>query len=186
MAQPFGPPLPPRLRRAHRIREGRMTIKEFNKTLSDWAITATDDAVQEVTRYFAFEVLRRVVRRTPADTGRARGGWHVTLGTPSSTTPSTKDASGEGVVAAGHATIQQAKPFDIVWISNNVEYIRILEEGGFEPPNPGPSKTGGSSSKAGRAARKGKVLVRDGYSTQAPKGMVAITLREIMAAGVIK
>ena len=182
----FGPPLPPRLRRAQRIRQKRLTIKQFNDTLSNWALTAVSADVEKVTKYFAFETLRRVVKRTPVDTGRARGGWQVTLNTPAAGSGTSSDAEGQGTVTSGASVISAAKPFQVIWISNNVEYIRILEEGAFEPPNPGKSKTGGSSSKAGRAARKGKVLVRNGYSTQAPKGMVAVTLQEMLAAGVIK
>ena len=185
MAEVFGPVLPPRLARAQRIRQGRQTVRDFNKALSDWALTATDDAVREVQKYFAFEVLRRVVRRTPVDTGRARGGWQVTLHNPAENAGTKTDPSGADAVSSGQAVIGLAQPFQVIWISNNVEYIRILEEGGFVPPNPGPSKTGGSSSKAGRAARKGTTLVKNGYSTQAPKGMVAITLREILASGAI-
>ena len=181
-----GPPLPPRIARAHRIRHGRLSAKQFNKALSDWALTAVPSHVQQVTHWLAFETLKRVVKRTPVDTGRARGGWHVTINQPSQGGSGTKDESGGGTIEAGWANIQLAQPFQVVWISNNVDYIRILEEGGFVPLNPGPSKTGGSASKAGRKARKGKVLVENGFSVQAPEGMVAITLREMTASGVIK
>lgn len=182
--QTFGPPVPPRLLRAQRIRRGRLNAREFNKALSDWALTATPSAVEQVTKYFALEVLRRVMKRTPVDTGRARGGWQATLTSPATGQSGTNDQN--NAFAAANATIQSAKPFQVIWISNNVDYIRILEEGGFVPPNPGPSKTGGSSSAAGRKARKGKTLVRDGYSVQAPEGMVAVTLRELLASGVIQ
>jgi len=180
----FGSPLAPRVRRARNIKERRLQAREFNKALSDWAIKAVPEDVVKVTKFFAFEALRRIVKRTPVDTGRARGGWQVTLTVPAEGQSSNTD--GKGVVAAGRSVMKAAKPFQVIWISNNVEYIRILEEGGFEPPSPGPSKTGGSSSARGRKARKGKVLVQNGFSTQAPQGMVGITLQELKASGVIK
>lgn len=186
MAAFIGPLLPPRIARAHRIRKGRLSAKQFNKALSDWSLTAIDDHVEKITQWLAFEALRLIVKRTPADTGRARGGWHITLGSPSSASPIAIDTNGVSTVNAGHATILQSRPFQVIWINNNVEYIRILEEGGFVPTDPGPSKTGGSASKAGRKARKGKVLVKGGYSVQAPQGMVGITLQELMTKGVIK
>jgi len=182
----IGPLLPPRIARARRIREGRLSAKQFNKALSDWSLTAIDDHVEQVTQWLAFTALSNIVKRTPADTGRARGGWHVTLGSPSSAATAAKDPSGGSTITTGHATIQQSKPFQVIWISNNVEYIRILEEGGFVPTDPGPSKTGGSASKAGRKARKGKTLVKGGFSVQAPKGMVGITLHELATSGIIK
>lgn len=182
----FGPVMPPRIARARRIREQRLTAKQFNKALSDWALTAVPGHVEQVQKFFAFEALRRIVKRTPVDTGRARGGWQVTLNNPASAATGTQDPSGGQAIAEGNAVISVSQPFQVIWISNNVDYIRILEEGGFVPPSPGPSKTGGSASKAGRAARKGKLLVQGGFSTQAPEGMVAITLRELLTAGVIQ
>lgn len=185
MAEVFGPVLPPRIARARRIKEGRQTAREFNKALSDWALTAVPGHVEQVQKYFAFEILRRVVKRTPVDTGRARGGWQVTLNSPSDKKSDTTDPSGGAAIEAGNSVIAGSQPFQVIWMSNNVDYIRILEEGAFVPPNPGPSKTGGSASAAGRKARKGKTLVQNGYSVQAPEGMVAITLREILASGAI-
>lgn len=186
MAEFIGPVMPPRIRRARNIKKGRLSAREFNKALSDWALTAIDDHVEQVTQWLAFETLKRSVKRTPVDTGRARGGWHVTIGMPSSSSPSGKDPAGGNTVNAGHAKILTSKPFQVIWISNNVEYIRILEEGGFVPSDPGPSKTGGSASKAGRKARKGKTLVKGGFSVQAPEGMLGVTLHELATSGVIK
>lgn len=182
----FGPQLPSRTLRAHRIRKGRLSTKQFNKALSDWSLKAVPADIAKVTQWFAFEALRRIVKRTPADTGRARGGWHVTIGSPSSSATGNKDDSGKTTISSGKATITSAKPYQVIWISNNVEYIRILEEGGFVPTDPGKSKTGGSASKAGRKARKGKILVKGGYSVQAPQGMVGVTMQELMTKGVIK
>jgi len=179
----FGPPLPPnfaRLHRAHRIRRGRHTVAAFNQELTDWANKAVPEHVLRVSKWLAMEALTRIVARTPVDTGRARGGWFVTLSTTSDAPTGAVDPTGGGAINAGASKIGAAKPFQVIWIQNNVEYIRILEEGGFVPTDPGPSKSGGSASKAGREARKGKTLVEGGFSAQAPEGMVAITLRELM------
>jgi hypothetical protein len=173
MAATFGPPLPPRTLRAHRVRRGRLTTRQFNKALSDWALTAIPAHVKQVTQWLALEALTRIVGRTPVDTGRARGGWFVTIGAPSNAPTNATDPNGGAVVGAGAATIVNAPVNSIIWIQNNVDYIRILEEGGFVPTDPGPSSDP-------RKGRTGRTLVSGGYSVQAPQGMVAVTLQELM------
>lgn len=124
----------------------------------------------------AMELLRRVVKRTPVDTGRARGNWQITVGKPAT---KALDVSGPGAgaqaVAQGVAALTTLPPYSIVWLSNNVPYITVLEFGQFEPPNPGPSKDP-------RRGRFGRTLVKDGFSVQAPRGMLNLTLAEINEA----
>lgn len=123
-------------------------------------------------RTLALTALRRIVLRTPVDTGRARGNWQVSLGGSVEGEKQVPDPVGEGraLIDGGVA----ADPFVNIWIQNNVGYINILEHGGFDPPNPGPSKDR-------RKGRKGKVLVSSGFSVQAPNGMVQVTLDELSA-----
>lgn len=78
----------------------------------------------------SFQVLKGVIFRTPVDTGRARGGWLVTVGSP------TKDESDQGTdrtgnttLAKGTAVIASAKEFKKIFIDNNVNYIEFLEDG---------------------------------------------------------
>ena len=89
----------------------------------------------------------------PVDIGRARSGWAMSDGTPSSHLPP-PGASGEG---PNTATFSQ--PFQVTWIINNVPYIGVLEFGGY--PGDGPR-------------------TEDGFSNQAPGGWVrkAIALLE--------
>src|SRR5690606_23664498 len=110
--------------------------------------------------------------RTPVDSGRARGNWQVTIGTPASGVVPVSDKQGGQTIAKGTETINAIPPFDVVWITNNMPYIEVLEYGLFNPPDPGPSKDP-------RPDRKGRVLVKDGYSQQAPQGMVGVTLAEL-------
>jgi hypothetical protein len=125
--------------------------------------------VTPVQRAAALEALSGAVLATPVDTGDARKGWQVTVGSIPSADELTDDP-----VAAGTATIEQAQPFSVIWITNNRPYIEILENGGFVPPDPGPSKDP-------RPDRKGRVLVRGGYSIQAPRGMLGIALERVRA-----
>lgn len=99
-------------------------------------------------RKVTLDLFARVVRRTPVDTGRARGNWQVGI---NSIPRGEFGAASEGriaaktTVAAGTADAIKAKLGDRVFIVNSVPYIFKLEKGS---------------------------------SKQAPAGMVTITLLE--------
>ena len=116
-----------------------------------------------------FEALRRVIQKTPVDTGHARSNWQVTIGAPA-----TSELGGTSPpnIAAAVASLASLGAFQVVYIANSVPYILILEEGQFVPPDPGPSSDP-------RAGRSGRVLVSGGFSTQAPQGIVAVTVAEL-------
>ena len=102
--------------------------------------------------------------RHPVDVGRARFGWAMSDGTPSSWLPP-EGASGDG---PNNATF--GKPFQITWIVNNVPYIGVLEFGGF--PGDGPKTSGGFSTQApGGWVRKSIAILEQSLNlvTREPK-----------------
>ena len=98
----------------------------------------------------------KVIERTPVDTGRARANWHPNIGSE----PVSAEGAGDAVAAVA-AMLPQLKVGDTAWISNNLPYAPVLEYGLY--PNPPKSGTG-------------KTV--DGFSTQAPAGMVRISAAE--------
>lgn len=97
-------------------------------------------------RRISLEALRRLVNRTPVDTGRARGGWQVRR-TATENDNGKIDAGGGSTIAEGFSVINRITvPFGVIVIFNNVEYIVFLEEGS---------------------------------SSQAPQGMVALTILDL-------
>jgi len=113
------------------------------------------------------EILQGVVLQTPVDTGRARNGWHLTIGAPSGGSVQSTDA-----LAAGLQVLADAKGADTIILQNNEAHTRVLEYGLFDPADPGPSKDP-------RPDRTGRVLVRGGFSTQAPVGMLGDTVQRV-------
>jgi hypothetical protein len=111
-----------------------------NKTM-----TLANVAVKKI----AFESFRRIVMRTPVDTGRARSNWFVSVGNPSSQTTDSATRAVVGELATG---VNGWKPADgaSIFFTNNLPYIEVLERG--------------------RVGNRG--------SMQAPNGMVAITMAE--------
>lgn len=89
-------------------------------------------------------VCRNIVKRTPVDTGRARGNWFASIGAPIQSTTTTADKSGNTVINKAQSFIEDA-PGSVFYFSNNLPYIEKLEFGS---------------------------------STQAPQGMVRLSVNE--------
>lgn len=104
----------------------------------------------------------KIVLRTPVDTGRARGNWLPSIGQAPEIgeTGLLGDASVQEILGR----IGDLKIGDTFWISNNVEYIAVLEYGLY--PNPPKHPTGKTVG---------------GFSTQAPAGFVRISVQEFSA-----
>ncbi len=128
-----------------------------------------DVAPRIVTRRIVVDLHRRVSKRTPVDTGRARASWDVKQGTPSDYQPPItvgsvagkgKTKLGKGITSSslGSGALSGGKIKNIdeavagitgdspVFITTSLDYVKYLE---------------------------------DGSSKQAPSGMVRISLAEI-------
>jgi hypothetical protein len=160
----------------------------WDKSTTDpiqWA-AKMKDAPRNAINIFAFEVFKRVVIRTPVDTGQARSNWLVTL---NQKTDDVKKADiskrkitrgkNKGKIKVkvklgqtatqtldnGKSTIETAKGDDMIIIQNNLPYMGVLEFGGY-PKNP----------VNGGVNEKGEPKTVGGFSRQAPNGMVGVTL----------
>ena len=89
--------------------------------------------VSKFVKKVSFDLFTKIVRKTPVDTGRARSGWNIAVNAIDTSVPpkSTDLTKGEATTAAlsklSGAII--LTPYSIVWISNNLPYIEVLEEG---------------------------------------------------------
>ena len=133
-------------------------ISGFAKKMGEFEKSSMDK-VNTATRMIALEVFRRVILKTPVETGRARGNWQCSIGVPivamnsgddwlkgDSDAGLKYDKSGSGAIQAAADQVMSWKPGDVaIFLTNNLPYINRLEHG---------------------------------YSNQAPAGMVAITIAE--------
>jgi len=116
-------------------------------------------SVDEVTRKIALTAYDGVTKKTPVDTGRARGNWNFSVGNADTTVSS----EGFGKSTGSHVnsstppsspkapkiTLKKGDGLEDIYITNNLPYINILESGN---------------------------------SKQAPKGMVDVTMNEIRSS----
>lgn len=107
---------------------------------------------------------------TPVDEGEAKRGWHF-----ASPRPDGVDKQSDNPIAELVDITNASAPEDPLYVENNVDHIRVLDDGTFDPPNPGPSKDP-------RKGRTGRELVRNGFSLQAPKGITGVVVDQIATA----
>jgi len=135
----------------------------FQSDIDKWA-SKVRGGIKTVVKSVRFEVVKGVVMNTPVDTGRARANWQSSIGAPVAGFTTSEDKSGQSAINAGVA-VASDNIGESFYIVNNLPYIRKLEYGGY--PNPPKSNTG-------------KTI--GGFSSQAPQGMVRVTVRNVEAA----
>ena len=120
--------------------------------------------VVKMLEVIAFQALRNLVLLTPVDTGRLRASWNVALNTPNTSTQPKRQKStargtaagkkgrAPGILKADVSPIKIISPFSKVWITNNVDYARKINNG------------------------------MPGGSRQAPDGMIEPTIRALKIA----
>lgn len=106
------------------------TAREFILDLEKAFQDEVERPVLLIAKKLAMEALRRVVLKSPVDTGQFRGNWNVAHGSKDlSVKLGHFDKVGGDTIARGIKVIQaQTKP-GIVWVSNNLEYAEALENG---------------------------------------------------------
>lgn len=104
-------------------------LKSFNREIKTFGVEVVPQDHLKLQKRIAVDLLRRIVFRTPVDTGRARGNWQVARGGGSDSPLEKFDKSGAATFSAGASAIGGAKEFGIITIFNNVNYINILEGG---------------------------------------------------------
>lgn len=99
----------------------------FARDIAQWAKKAgfsTEEAVRVTCR----TLNHGIVMDSPVDTGRFRGNWQGTIGSPASGTFDTEDKSGAGTLAKANAAADQSVG-SVYYLVNNLPYARRLEYG---------------------------------------------------------
>lgn len=124
-----------------------MPNNDFGSAIADF-VTKCRKNGEQVMRKVALDVFRGVVQRTPVDTGRARGSWNVDINRVNKTVdtdpaerrdpPALGAPPGPANLSQAAGKVFEAKWGDEIYISNNVPYIRYLEDGSSQQaPEPG-------------------------------------------------
>lgn len=126
----------------------------FGKDMQKW-VKKAGISMENAVKSVRIQGLTGIIQRTPVDTGRARSSWVATTGEPSKTEFGEQEdyPSDAALINLG---IKEANKNvdDVFYFTSNLPYIRRLE---YDPK------------------------LQKGYSTQAPSGMVRVTIEEIKA-----
>jgi len=98
-------------------------IKDFNRK--------TNISTEKVIKKFAFDVLARIIRKTPVDKGQARAGWYAAFETLGGSGPHTGTPEESKGRIQGSFTDHTKGVFKDKWVEliNGVEHVIWLEYG---------------------------------------------------------
>ena len=154
------------------VRPTKAQAKAFQKQLDVFTKDLLPEELLKFTKALSLSVYRGVMEKTPVGNptywknprgapkgyvgGHARMNWQISLSKPTRKVLEGVDPTGFGAEAMALFGLSNARPYQRIWIVNNVPYILVLENGR------GPDERG---------------IMRG--STQAPQGMLGVTLQEI-------
>lgn len=99
----------------------------FSKDIRSFTSKATT-AHDKITRLATLELFRGVILDTPVDTGRARGNWQTSVGSPQSGELDRLDKSGAKAIAEAQEKVPPGAG-QVTYLANNLPYIESLEQG---------------------------------------------------------
>lgn len=102
-------------------------MPSFTQQLKTFA-TKTQTKETKVVRRAAIDVLGRLTLRSPVDTGRFRGNWVAGIDSVG-VSDDVEDKTGASTMQKGEATIMQVEAGKSVFLTNNLPYAKILEQG---------------------------------------------------------
>lgn len=105
-------------------------MAEFSGVIKRFAAQSKEKETL-VIRKIAIECFRRIILGTPVDTGRARGNWQASTGSPANGEVNALDPTGAMAIAAMVSEVAAWTPKDDLpaFITNNLPYIQRLNEG---------------------------------------------------------
>ena len=118
---------------------------------------------EEIVKGLYGDAVLDVVSTTPVDSGFAKGSWVPSINAASSDLPQEEDPNGNIINQKLESVKSQFKNGDTLFLVSNAPYMEKLEYGGYSQ---GPNSTDKTTS--------------NGYSTQAPNGMVRLAVRQIL------
>ena len=102
---------------------------QFEMQLKDFTDVLLPEYQTVFVKKISGELLKKLINKSPVDTGRFRGAWLVKANTPDRDEPDSADTTGVATEIKGISEIGGIKQGDVVYISNNLDYALMLEYG---------------------------------------------------------
>lgn len=134
-------------------------MADFSDVLNEW-IESVEVKMDDIFQTIVIKVGEKVVRISPVDTGLFRGNWQLTVDEETSGVLAREDQTGDSTVAAIARKANKLTAGQVAYILNHIEYGYDLEYGTYYGPT--------------------AKVTEEGFSRQAPKGMVRVTEAEFI------
>lgn len=106
-----------------------MSKDDFGAALDQFIEKARKESTRRIRRA-GMVALRKIVLRTPVDTGCCRANWRASVGFLDRTfNPAARDKSGAATTSAASARLESAVLGVDLWIGNSTPYVKPLEFG---------------------------------------------------------
>lgn len=92
---------------------------------------AIGEDMDKVIRGTALTLFSDIIKTTPADTGRLKGNWFVTINNPSTKITNLKDKTGSVTIAKAEAKLSKPTEAANFWLTNNLPYAYRIEFEGW-------------------------------------------------------
>lgn len=138
-----------------------MTVYHGAKGLAKLA-AKQKQTIRQLAGRTAFLVASDVIERTPVDQGVAKGSWTPSINKTPTDFSNTVSKSGIQATTRAGTVANKLQIGDTFYLLSNLVYMPVLEYGGYGTGSGATNKT-----------------TRDGYSVQAPHGMVRIAIDNI-------
>ena len=149
--------------------------KEFIIDIQRFTLKS-EKTVNDVRKLMAYDLFSNVIDRTPIgfsyekSSGNTKHNWTCTIGTLSTSVLKGTDKKGTTTKARMLSVLQRLKGDESVFFANSVSWIFFLE-GGLYPQSP-------AFGSYNRQTKEYEIRSIGGFSTQAPQGMVKMTLAD--------
>ena len=131
----------------------------FADVMNEW-IESVETKMDDIFQTVVIKVGEHVVRLSPVDTGLFRGNWQLTIDAEQSDVIQRLDPSGSAAISAIASKANSLTAGQVAYILNHIEYGYDLEYGTYYGPT--------------------AKVTEDGFSRQAPEGMVRVTEAEFI------
>ena len=101
----------------------------FESDVAKWVKKAKEEPHKVMTAAY-LQLATAIIIRTPVDTGRARANWNAEINSIDTSTTEQTDKSGAGSKREAASVSTRAQPGDVLYLTNNLPYIKNLEYGG--------------------------------------------------------
>lgn len=100
----------------------------FEDVINRW-VEETEEDVKSILQTIVFRIGRELVTLSPVDTGRFKGNWQLTIGSPATGSLLRYDQSGGITIGDMQRVVRTLTPGQVAYIQNTVEYGYDLEYG---------------------------------------------------------